>query len=153
MDYNDEKLKKAIEVLQSFLAISKTTTKFTQQNAESLGINLQQMSIVNTLSFFPGLTLKSITERLSSSKSTVSVSIDGLVNLGLVERTVSVEDRREIKLMLTPKGEEISKKSRENAYSYRAMALALEKLTENDVENLLRLHKELLSYLQEVQFT
>lgn len=152
MDYNDGRVKKAIEVLQSFWTINKTTTKFTQQNAESLGITLQQLSIINTLYSFPGLTLKNITERLFSSKSTVSVSVDGLVHLGLVERTISEEDRREINLKLTLKGEEVSRKSRENAFSYKAMVLALEKLNEEEVETLLRLHQQLLSSLQEIEF-
>ncbi|MGD8191271.1 MarR family winged helix-turn-helix transcriptional regulator [Brevibacillus ginsengisoli] len=151
MNYKDEKVKKAMELLQSFWAINKTTTKFTQQNAESLGITLQQLSIINTLYSFPGLTLKNITERLMSSKSTVSVSVDGLVKQGLVERTISKEDRREIHLKLTSKGEELSRKSSEKAFSYKAMVLALEKLDENDVESLLRLHKELLACLQEIQ--
>ncbi|MFH5185695.1 MarR family winged helix-turn-helix transcriptional regulator [Paenibacillus sp. TAB 01] len=152
MDYKDEKVKKAMEVLQSFWAINKTTTKLTQHNAESLGITLQQLSIINTLYSSPGLTLKSITERLLSSKSTVSVSVDGLVNLGLVERTIAQEDRREINLKLTPQGEEVSRTSMENAYSYRAMVSALGKMGEADVEALLRLHKELLSYLEEAQY-
>ncbi|MFD0681118.1 MULTISPECIES: MarR family winged helix-turn-helix transcriptional regulator [unclassified Paenibacillus] len=151
MNYKDENVKKAIEVLQSFWAINKTTTKFTQQNAESLGITLQQLSIINTLYSFPGLTLKNITERLFSSKSTVSVSVDGLVSLGLVERTTSDEDRREINLKLTSKGEELSRKSSENAFSYKAMILALEKMDEKDVELLLKLNKELLCSLQEIQ--
>jgi len=152
MDFKEEKVKKAIEVLQLFWAINKTTTKFTQQNAENLGITLQQMAIINTLYSFPKLTLKNITERLSSPKSTVSVSVDGLVNLGLVERAISEEDRREINLKLTSKGEEISKKSQKNALSYKTMVTALEKLDEQDVETLLRLNKELLSNLQEIEF-
>lgn len=152
MDYTNEKVKQAIAVLQSFWAINKTTTKFTQQNAESLGLTLQQLSILNTLYSFPGLTLKEITERLLSSKSTVSVSVDGLVRLGLAERKTSEEDRREINLKLTSEGEILSRKSSENALSYRAMVLALEKMNKKDVETLLSLHKELLTYLQEIQF-
>lgn len=152
MDYSDKKVKKAIEVLQSFWAINKTTTKFTRQNAEKLGLTLQQLSILNTLFSFPGLTLKEITEKLLSSKSTVSVSVDGLVNLGLVERKTSEEDRREINLKLTSKGEGLSRKSSENAFSYRAMVIALEKMNEKDVDSLVRLHKELLTHLQEIQF-
>lgn len=152
MDYTDQKVKKAIEVLQSFWAINKTTTKFTQQNAESLGLTVQQLSILNTLYSFPGLTLKEITNRLSSSKSTVSVSVDGLVQSGLVERKTSNKDRREVNITLAPKGENLSRKSSQNAFSYRAMTLALEKFSEEDVNQLLHLHKELLNHLQEVKF-
>jgi MarR family transcriptional regulator, organic hydroperoxide resistance regulator len=152
MDYQDLKVKKAIEVLQSFWAITRTTTKFTQQNAESLGLTLQQMSINNLLYSTPGVTLKEITEKLGLSKSSVSVAVDGLVQAGYVIRQTSSEDRREINLSLTPEGKELSKKSTQNAYSYRAMVLALEEMKETDVEQLLTLNKQLVSYLQKVEF-
>ncbi|WP_026694841.1 MarR family winged helix-turn-helix transcriptional regulator [Peribacillus kribbensis] len=151
MDFNDEKVKKAAELIQSFLNVIKTTTDFSRQNAESLGLSLQQMSIINILFSFPGSTLKNVTEKLSISKSTGSISVDGLVKSGLVERSLSETDRREISLKLTPKGEELSKKSQENAYSYKAMMIALEQFNDQEVSSLLKMHHELLSGLKAVQ--
>jgi DNA-binding MarR family transcriptional regulator len=151
MDYNDENVKKAVEVLQSFLAVTKTTTKFTQQNAESLGLSLLQLGIVNHLNSTPGLTLKELTQKLQSSKSTVSINVDGLVEIGYVKRQPSSDDRREVNLFLTDEGEEVSKKSIKNAYSYRAMILALEKMEDKDVNQLLNLHNQLLSHLEKVE--
>jgi DNA-binding MarR family transcriptional regulator len=90
---DDLKVKKAIEVLQSVRAIIKTITSFTQQNAVKLGLTLHQLSILNTLYSFPNLTLKEVTAKLHSSKSTISVSIERLVQLGLVKRKSSIEDR------------------------------------------------------------
>ncbi|CAM2793854.1 helix-turn-helix domain-containing protein [Paenibacillus sediminis] len=148
MDYNDERTKKAAEIFQSFWAINKITSKLTQQNAESLGLTLQQLAVLNTLFSFPGLTLKQLTERLMSPKSTVSVSVDGLVNLRLVERNISEADRREIKLNLTNEGKELSKKSSENAPSYKAMIFALDKMSKEDIQSLLRIHKELSQHLE-----
>lgn len=151
MDYQDEKVKKAIEVLQSLWTLTRTTTKFTQQNAESLGLTMQQMSIMNLLYSTPGLTLKEVTQKLGLPKSSVSVAVDGLVQSGNVIRHTSSEDRREINLMLTPEGKEISQKSMKNAYSYRAMVLALEAMNETDVDQLLSLQQQLLSNLQKVE--
>ncbi|MCM2534040.1 MarR family transcriptional regulator [Neobacillus pocheonensis] len=152
MDYHDEKVKRAIEVLQSYWGINKTTAKFTQQNAERLGLTLQQLSIVNLLKFTPGITLKEITQRLLSAKSTVSVSVEGLVQLGFVERQTSTEDRREINLRLTSEGEKVSKSSTQNPYSYQAMVSALEQMEETEIKQLVDLNKKLLENLQKVEF-
>ncbi|HJV45129.1 MAG TPA: MarR family transcriptional regulator [Bacillota bacterium] len=148
----DQKVNKALEAWQTFFTINKHTTKLSQQNAESLGISLQQLSILHILHASPGATLKEVTEILVSAKSTVSMSVEGLVNAGLVTRTASEEDRREINLKLTSEGEVLAIKSKRNAYSYRGIALALEKMDEKDVETLIHLNKELLSHLQEIQF-
>lgn len=147
MDYTDLKVKEAAEVVQSFILISKTLSKFTQQNADSLGLTLQQLGILNTIYSSPLITLKDLTEKLFIPKSTASVSVDELVGLDLVKRNISREDRRKINLILTDKGKEISKKSIDNPASYIAMISALEKIPQEDIDTLLRIHKELSSFL------
>lgn len=150
MDYNDSNMKQAGEIVQSFMTISKVLTKFTAQNAESLGLTLQQMGILNLISANPEITLKDITDKLMLPKSTVSINVDSLVNLELVNRKINIENRREIHLTSTPKGKELSKKSSQNALSYRAMVLALEKIPKEDIQVLIRTHKELLGHLIEL---
>ncbi|MFD0771211.1 MarR family winged helix-turn-helix transcriptional regulator [Bacillus sp. CGMCC 1.60114] len=149
MSVKNQRFKQAGEVVQSFVTINKEIIKFTHQNASSLGLTVQQIGILNTIYAIPNITLKDISERLSAPKSTVSVNVDELVNLGLIERKQSQEDRREIKLKVTTKGQETSKKSIENSTSYKAMALALEQLQEEDIQTLLRIHKDLLVSLQQ----
>jgi len=147
MDYNDLKVKQAAEVVQSFMKISKTLAKYTQQNANSLGLTLQQLGVLNTIYSSPLITLKEITEKLFIPKSSASVCVEELVNLGLVERKSSEEDRRQINLILTDKGMEISKKSIQAPASYIAMVSALEKIPKDDIDTLLRIHKELSKFL------
>jgi DNA-binding MarR family transcriptional regulator len=137
MDYKNPKVKQTGEVVQSFMAISRVLTKFTTQNANSLGLTLQQMGILNIISAFPEITLKEITEKLNLPKSTVSVNVDNIFNLGLVDRKTMEGNRREIHLTSTPKGQKLSKKSSQNALSYRAMISALEKIPEEDVHVLI----------------
>ncbi|PEB73531.1 MarR family transcriptional regulator [Bacillus thuringiensis] len=149
MSLKNQSFKQAGEVVQSFVTINKEILKFTHQNASSLGLTVQQMGILNTIYAFPNVTLKEISERLSVPKSTVSVNVDELVNLQLIERKQSDEDRREIKLKVTNQGQEASKKSIENSTSYKAMELALQQLQEDDVQTLLRIHKDLLISLQQ----
>lgn len=149
LNFNDPKVKRVMEVYQSLWAINKFTAKLTKKNAEGFGLSLQQLSILNTLLAFPESTQQELAERLVSSKSTISIGIDKLVHMGLVERKFSTEDRREVKLKLTVKGEEVSKKSSKNAISYKAMLSALEKLPEEDIQSLLRIQQELLNCLIE----
>lgn len=149
LDFKDPKVKQVQQVYQSLWAINKTTAKFTKKNAESFGLTLQQLSILNTLFAFPQLTQQEIVERLISSKSTISVGVDKLVKMGLVEREFSDEDRREVKLKLTIEGEEVSKKSSRNSISYKAMLSALENMPDEDIQSLLRIQKELLNHLIE----
>ena len=106
------------------------------------------MGILNSIYATPNTTLKDISERLSVPKSTMSVNVDELVNLGLIERKQSHEDCREIQLKVTTQGQEISKSSIENSTSYKAMELALEQLSEEDIQTLLRIHNDLLNSLQ-----
>ncbi|TDK54195.1 MarR family transcriptional regulator [Bacillus salipaludis] len=147
LNFKDPKVKQVQEVYQSLWAINKTTAKFTKTNAESFGLTLQQLSILNTLFAFPESTQQELVERLISSKSTISVGVDKLVNMGLVERKFSDEDRREVKLKLTIKGEEVSKNSSKNSISYKAMLSALENMDDEDIQSLLRIQKELLNNL------
>ncbi|PGL74491.1 MarR family winged helix-turn-helix transcriptional regulator [Bacillus thuringiensis] len=149
MSLKNQSFKQAGEVVQSFVTINKEIIKFTHQNASSLGLTVQQMGILNTIYALPNITLKEISERLSVPKSTVSVNVDELVNLQLIERKQSDEDRREIRLKVTNQGQEASKKSIENSTSYKAMELALQQLQEDDVQTLLRIHKDLLISLQQ----
>lgn len=149
MSLKNQSFKQAGEVVQSFVTINKEIIKFTHQNASSLGLTVQQMGILNTIYALPNVTLKEISERLSVPKSTVSVNVDELVNLQFIERKQSDEDRREIKLKVTKQGQEASKKSIENSTSYKAMELALQQLQEDDVQTLLRIHKDLLISLQQ----
>lgn len=152
MDYQNHNIKQAGEVVQSFMAISGALARFTSQNADSLGLTLPQMGILNIISANPEITLKEITNKLNLPKSTVSINVNNLVNLKLIDRKIIEEDRREIHFTSTSKGKEQSLKSSQNALSYRAMTLALEKMPEEDVQALIRIHKELLNHLRNCKF-
>lgn len=151
MGFPDENMKRAEEVVQSFMAVCRTLTRFTQQNAASLGLTLTQMGILNTIAGSPGITLREITERLLLSKSTASTGVDELVRSGLVERETAQNDRREINLKVTAGGKQLSQKSCLNAPSYRAMSSALKKLPEEDIRSLLRIHEKLLGHLMNAE--
>ncbi|MFC7394204.1 MarR family winged helix-turn-helix transcriptional regulator [Scopulibacillus cellulosilyticus] len=152
MEFSNQDLKQAGEVVQSFVSLNKAILKFTQNNASSLGLTVQQMDILNWICFHSKSTLKAVSEQLDIPKSTVSVNVDGLVGLGLVEREQSTENRREVNLKVTAKGKDISQKSIKNASSYKTIATVLEKFSKEDIESLLHIHNSLLLSLKEIDF-
>lgn len=147
MNYNDVKTKKAMEVVQSFMMITKTLSKFTQKNSERFNLTLHQLGILNTINSCTKVTLKEITEKLMIPKSTASINVDELVKKELVNRSLSEKDRREIQLSLTNKGKEISQKSIETPLAYMAMMEALEKIPKEYIENMIKSHEEILKNL------
>jgi DNA-binding MarR family transcriptional regulator len=148
MDYNDINMKHAGDMVQSFIAITKSLTRLTQQNASSLGLTMSQMGILNLVYTTPGITIKELTERLGIPKSTASVTTEELVNAELLERRISTDDRREINLYITQRGSQLSQKSCENAPSYKAMNKALEELEPSDITLMLNLHNEILKVIK-----
>lgn len=147
MDYNDLKVKEAAQMVQSFVSINNKLIAYTRRNAESLGLTLTQMGILNSIYSFSSITFKELTDKILIPKSTLSVSLDELVNLGLVKRVENQNDRRKINLILTDKGKELSRKSIENSSSYIAMFKALEKLSPEEIKSLFDIHKKLLELL------
>ncbi|QHT61900.1 MarR family transcriptional regulator [Paenibacillus lycopersici] len=148
MKYADPQVEQAIEVLQSFMAVTRATSELTRRNAESVGLTMLGMSIVNTLFRSPGLTLKELTERLQASKSTISVSVEGLVQAGAVTRVQAEGNRREVNVALTAEGEALARKSIRQAYSYRAMTAALQSLDEGQIGQLLGMHARIAEALR-----
>ncbi|WP_433750910.1 MarR family winged helix-turn-helix transcriptional regulator [Falsibacillus pallidus] len=143
---------KAAQLVMSFSEIARMSSKFTQQNAESLGISLPQLGIINTLISSKGMSQKELGEKLHISKSTISVNIEKLVQMGLIIRMEAEEDRREVILQLTEKGKDISRTSAQNAYSYRAMLKAGEEIGMDKVDLLLELHEQIREKLKGITF-
>jgi len=73
MEFSNQAIEQAGEGVQSFILLNKAIIKFTQNNASSLGLTVQQMGILNWIASKPGSTLKAVTEQLGIPKSTVSV--------------------------------------------------------------------------------
>lgn len=83
------------------------------------GVTLAQCHAIVEIGRAKEINLNSLAELLNLEKSTMSRTINNLVNESLVIREVHTENRRYIKIKLTEKGEEIFKeieKTMENYY-------------------------------------
>jgi DNA-binding MarR family transcriptional regulator len=89
----------------------KTLRRFEQMVAAQLkgssdcnGVTLSQCHALLEIENRDQLSLGELAQQLGLDKSTLSRTIDGLVNIGLVQRAPDPDDRRSIRLSLTGQG-------------------------------------------------
>jgi DNA-binding MarR family transcriptional regulator len=117
------------------------------QNTESCcnGVTLAQC---HTLLEIDSKNKESVTElskSLGLDKSTVSRTIDGLVNIGLVDRTIPAENRRMTMLELTDEGKSVccSINSKNDKYFLDILSI----LSEPEKEELIRLIEKITNQM------
>jgi len=76
-------------------------------DASCCGITIAQCHTLVEISKSKCLTLNELSELLNLDKSTMSRTVDNLVNAGLVERQIDKTDRRYMNITLTAKGSEM----------------------------------------------
>ena len=81
--------------------------KFTHQN----GLSLSQINVLMKLYYDGATTILSIRQSLYGSRSAVTQLVDKLVQMGLVDRSESPEDRRVKVICLTDNGKALVKES------------------------------------------
>jgi DNA-binding MarR family transcriptional regulator len=114
---------------------------FVQSSGCCSGVTLAQC---HTLMEIESKSKESVTElskTLGLDKSTISRTIDGLVNIGLVDRTIPSENRRMSTLSLTDAGKNICSSINCNNDRYYNEVLAV--LTESEQEEILRLFEKI----------
>lgn len=118
------------------------------QNNESCckGITLSQCYTLVEIENKVAISLKDLAGQLSLDKSTVSRTVDGLVNIGLVERTVPSDNRRMTLLNLTKTG--TSTCNSINSISDKFIEEHLSELNEKERNDLLRLLRKLIASME-----
>src|SRR5437763_9991505 len=71
------------------------------------GLSVPQFRALCLLARFPTASLSHVAEHLGSSQPSASRLISGLVTRGLVAREECADDRRQVTLVLTPKGKQV----------------------------------------------
>lgn len=135
------------EIMESFTLINKAIYRLVKEDADRIGITVVQLKAIYMLSLNPNISLGELAEKLRLTNSTVSGVIDRLVQSGLVDRSVPPENRRMVSIHLTEKG-----KNMLDNY-FLSESILIKKLNEvmnlpsEEIEQLLRLHKLILSTL------
>ncbi len=83
---------------------------FYQNNASCCnGISLAQCHTLLEIEKNTEISISELANNLSLDKSTISRTVDGLVNINLVDRIIPKENRRKALLSLTESGEQVCK--------------------------------------------
>ncbi len=76
-------------------------------NTPYSNLNLSDLSVIAFVNASSGCIMGDVANELSSPLSTATTVVDRLVRKGLVERWRSEEDRRTVRLRLTPLGQQL----------------------------------------------
>ena len=99
------------EVVNSMRRLFKAIQEYSKAIFRRTGLSGPQVWALTVLDNEPDLSLSELSERLFAHPSTVSGIVARLVQRGAVTRIVDREDRRGIRLALTPSGRRLLRKS------------------------------------------
>jgi len=117
---------------------------FFQNNASCCnGISLAQCHTLLEIEKNTEISISELAKNMSLDKSTVSRTVDGLVNISLVDRIIPKENRRKALLNLTKNGKQVCKTINYTNDTY--IENVLKDFTANEREEFLRLFKKLTS--------
>jgi len=115
---------------------------FMQNNASCCnGISLAQCHTLLEIEKSKEISISELASSLSLDKSTVSRTVDGLVNINMVDRIIPNDNRRKAILNLTDNGKQICTTINYSNDSY--IKQVLDDFTENEREEFLRLFRKL----------
>jgi MarR family transcriptional regulator, organic hydroperoxide resistance regulator len=92
------------EIMQSLRRITKAIQNYSHEVSDKFGITAPQLWAVKTISQHEGLSPGELSQRMYLHPSSITGLIDRLEKKDFVERYRDKEDRRVIKLQLTPRG-------------------------------------------------
>lgn len=144
--------KEADLALSLWVKLARASSIFTRLSArdiERYGLTQPQFSVVEALGHLGPMTIGDLGKKMLVTGGCMTVIIDNLERDGIVERVRGVEDRRQVKVGLTTKGNELFQGIfRQHATRITELASVL---TEEEQHQLSDLLKKLGLALKEVQ--
>ncbi len=98
-------------ILNRVRQLVRALRSFDKQAQSRYGLGAAQMFILHVLQHDEELSMNELADRTATDQSSASLAAGKLVAEGYVRRTVSEEDRRQVRLSLTPKGRALVKRS------------------------------------------
>lgn len=120
-----------------------------QESHEERFATIMQFLALKFLRTSQDRTIGELADHLMLSKSSATQLIERLVKAGFVERIDDPEDRRIVRLRITPRGEQLLANMKQR-YVDKMTAL-LSKIPDEDLRELVRIHRELIETIQKEQ--
>jgi DNA-binding MarR family transcriptional regulator len=89
---------------RSFRVIEREIAVLVKNGSSCCGVSLSQCHVLLELENKGTVSLSDLSQSMDLDRSTLSRTVDTMVNDGFVERNTFSEDRREVRIMLTQKG-------------------------------------------------
>lgn len=115
------------------------------------GVTLTQCHVLMELDEQDDLTLKELSERMYLDKSTVSRTVDGLVNQGLLSRKIPEQNRRTVAISLNDKGQSVCNTINKDNNEY--FGEIFKELTEEEFDNFLSTFDKVVHKMIEINNT
>jgi len=145
IEADNRNIKKFREILRRF-----EREVFVQNNESCCnGVTLPQCLTLLEIESKKKESVSELAKTLGLDKSTISRTIDGLVNVGLVDRTIPAENRRMATLSLTDAGENICNTINCNNDRYYNEVLSI--LTDSEQEELIRLFEKITMQMRQMR--
>ncbi len=101
-------MERAEEIRYLFLAVQREGNRFFAERLSTLALTPAQAEVLRVLQDHQPLSLMGLGELLVCESGSPSRLVNGLVELGLVERTTAPSDRRMVTLTLTERGQALA---------------------------------------------
>lgn len=140
---------RASQLFHSSWKLQKHMRYLIRKTALKNGVTIPQYTILMFINQHDHITQKEIREKTLLPKSTLSKAIDGLVQQNLLVRKQVKNNRREVELFVSDKGQKFISTifSQENRIHY-LFYQAIESLSDEQFRQLLRTHEQVISYFQ-----
>ncbi len=147
---HEENLPRGIQLLRGFSRVNKNIARFVQKTASMNDLSVPQYTILITLSLEKEMTQKLVGKKTFLPKSTLSQSVDGLVQSGLLHRKQVEDNRREMQLSLSHQGEKLlSEIHKQEGSIHQVAESAVDLFSETQFEEFLAALQQLAIFFEE----
>ncbi|MGE7932530.1 MarR family winged helix-turn-helix transcriptional regulator [Viridibacillus arvi] len=138
------------KLLHSFWHVNHCIRRIVQKTALENELTIPQYALLITLAPFEEMTQKQLGKATFFPKSTLSQAVEGLVQAELIQRNPVEDNRREMLLTISDKGQLLYNKIQSQESSVlKAFELATDSLSEKQYDDLLTSQRQIITLLEE----
>lgn len=154
MEMKNEEFELTHVFLTSFFRIHRHFGKWLHATMINNDLNVPQFIILQSMPPKQIIPQKILGKKLLFPKSTLSSSVDGLVSLGLLQRIISEENRREVSLLVTEAGKEkLQAVYNDPDGLHQKMSAILTQVPKESIRTLLEIHSQLYELMLKEETT
>nr|WP_214778815.1 MarR family transcriptional regulator [Exiguobacterium sp. s22] len=147
---NETNTNRAREMMQSFWRVQRVLVRLMHQTAQQNDLTLPQLHGLMMLNEQGAITQKELVRRTKMPKSTLSQSLDGLVEKGLIRRDVNPDNRREVVLTIDTSGKRLIEEiEQQEQGTEQQLNQILSRLDEETYRHMIEAHQQIANELNE----